>query len=276
MTPSEYLSRVPLVRSETGRLAKFWRGFGEKEWATPTFCPGWAAQDAVAHVTTGADFYASSIRRAVEGLPPEPPYGKDAKEFQALRKEKGDKLLAGPRPALVDAFEASAREVQGALDAVREGDLGKPGWHPRGLTPVDAWIGLRLVELVVHDWDIRFGADPKARPTAPGVEGMLTFLPATQCRHFNVREKPALSGRFLFRTTRPERAWTMTAEGGKASWRPDPGGAHDCAITADAEALLFLNYGRLAREEAEKAGRLKAEGGPALADALLAVLFAKY
>jgi len=276
VTPSEYLSRVPLVRSETERLAKAWRGFGEKEWAAPTFCPGWAARDAVAHITTGADFYANSIRRALEGLPPEPPYGADAKEFQAMRKEKGDKLLAGPRPALMDAFEASAREVQGALDAAREADLGKLGWHPRGLTPVDAWIGLRLVELVVHDWDIRFGSDPKARPAAPGVEGMLTFLPATQCRHFSVREKPALGARFLFRTTRPERAWTMIAEGGKASFTPDAGGPHAASIAADAEALLFLNYGRLARGEAEKAGKLKAEGDLALADELLGVLFAKY
>jgi len=276
VTPSEYLSRVPLVRSETERLAKVWRGFGEKEWATPTFCPGWAAQDAVAHITTGADFYANSIRRAAEGLPPEPPYGCDAKEFQAMRKEKGDKLLAGPRPALMDAFEASARNVCDALDDVREADLGKLGWHPRGLTPVDAWIGLRLVELVVHDWDIRYGADPKARPTAPGVEGMLTFLPATQCRHFNVREKPALSARVLFRTTKPEKSWTMIAEGGKASFAPDSKGPHAAQITADAEALLFLNYGRLARAEAEKAGQLRTEGDLALADALLAVLFAKY
>ena len=184
--------------------------------------------------------------------------------------------MAGPRSALMDAFDASAANVCAALDAVRESDLGKLGWHPRGLTPVDAWIGLRLVELVIHDWDIRHGFDPSVRPTAPGVEGMLTFLPAAQVRHFNVREKEPMSARFLFRTTQPGRAWTMIAEGGMASFRPGPEGAHDAAITADAEALLFLNYGRLSREEAERAGKLKTEGGAALVDALLGVLFAKY
>ncbi|MBI3127918.1 MAG: maleylpyruvate isomerase family mycothiol-dependent enzyme [Candidatus Tectomicrobia bacterium] len=276
MTPKEYLSRVPLVRSETERLAAYWRGFSEKDWTTPTFCPGWAAQDAVAHITTGADFYANSVRRAVEGLPPEPPYGGDAKEFYAIRKERGDALMAGPRAAMVDAFESSGRLVVEALEMAGEGDLAKLGWHPRGLTPVDAWIGLRLVELVVHDWDIRLGQDKSARPTAPGVEGMLTFLPATQCRHFNVREKPGFHGRYLFCTTRPDRGWSMAVEGERASFRPDAMGPHDATVTADAEALLFLNYGRLAREDAERGGRLRVDGNRELADKLLGVLFAKY
>jgi len=81
VTPDEYLSRIDLVRSETGRVSKVWRGLTEAQWKTPTFCPGWEAEHVVSHVATGADFYGNSVCRALEGLPPEPPYGSDAKEF---------------------------------------------------------------------------------------------------------------------------------------------------------------------------------------------------
>ncbi len=81
MNPEEYLARVALVESETARLAAHWRGFSDARWEADTFCPGWRARHVVSHVATGGDFYAHSIRRALEGLPPEPPYGSDAKEF---------------------------------------------------------------------------------------------------------------------------------------------------------------------------------------------------
>lgn len=276
MTPDECLSRVALVKSETARLSEEWRGFSEERWEVDAFCPGWKARHAVSHVATGGDFYANSIRRALEGLPPEPPYGRDAKEFLAIRKERGDALMALPRAEMMDAFDASAAAVNGALEAMGAEDLGKLGYHPRGLTRLDAWIGLRLVELAVHDWDVRCGEDAAARVAPQGVEGMMTFLPASQSRLFGVREKPPFNARFLFRSTEPERAWTLTALGESAQESPDASGGHDAAITADAEAHLLLLFGRAKREAMMAAGRLEIEGDLDLADQLLRVLWTAY
>ncbi len=276
MNPEECLSRVPLVKSECARLSKVWRGFSEAQWKTPTFCPGWLAEDPVVHVATGAVFYASSIRRALDGLPPEPPYGKGTKEFYAIRIRKGEELKALPREKMLDAFDAASAKVQAELDRIRPGDFPKAAFHPRGLIPLGAWAGMRLVEVVIHDWDIRYGQDPAAKVAPQGVEGMLTFLPSYQTRFFGWRENPPFSGRFRFRSTGPGREWSLTVSGEAAADSEDVSGDFDAVITADAEAHLLLIYGRAKQDRMEKAGRLTVEGNGDLAGKLLSVLYAKY
>ena len=276
MSPEEQLSRVALVKSETERLSAYWRAFSDARWELDTFCPGWQAQHAVSHLATGGDFYTNSIRRALDGLPPEPPYGKDVKEFFAIRAAKGEELMAMPRDAMMDAFDATAKAVNDALADITADDLGKLGFHPRGLTRLDAWIGLRLVELVAHDWDIRYGEDAEACVSADGVEGAMTFLPESQSRLFGVRENPPFDGRFLFRSKTPDREWTITVTGEKAENTADASGAHDAIITADGEAHLLLLYGRAKRSAMEAAGRLEVEGDAELANELLCVLYTNY
>ncbi|MDE0333008.1 MAG: maleylpyruvate isomerase family mycothiol-dependent enzyme [Nitrospinae bacterium] len=276
MSPEEQLSRVALVKSETQRLSAYWRGFSDARWEVDTFCPGWGAQHAVSHLATGADFYTNSIRRALESLPPEPPYGSNVKEFFAIRAAKGEELMALPREEMMGAFDASAADVNGALAEITAGDLGKLGFHPRGLTRLDAWIGLRLVELVAHDWDVRYGDDAEARVSEEGVEGVMTFLPASQSRLFGVRENLSFDGRFLFRSREPEREWTITVSGQEAKESADVSGSHDAVITADGEAHFLLLYGRAKRGAMQATGRLEVEGNAELANQLLCVLYTNY
>ena len=276
MSPEEQLSRVALVKSESERLSAYWRGFSDARWEVETFCPGWQAQHAVSHLATGADFYTNSIRRALEGLPPEPPYGSNVKEFFAIRAARGDELMALPRNEMMDAFDASAAEVNEALAEVTVDDIAKLGFHPRGLTRLDAWIGLRLVELVAHDWDIRYGEDAGAGVSEDALEGVMSFLPASQSRLFGVRENPPFDGRFLFRSKTPDREWTITVAGEKAEESAHTSGAHDAIITADGEAHFLLLYGRAKRGAMEDAGRLEVEGNAELANELLCVLYTNY
>ena len=276
MSPEEQLSRVALVKSETERLSACWRGFSDARWEVETFCPGWQAQHAVSHLATGADFYTNSIRRALEGLPPEPPYGSNVKEFFAIRAARGDELMALPRDGMMDAFDASAAEVNDALAEIKADDIAKLGFHPRGLTRLDAWIGLRLVELVAHDWDIRYGEDAGAGVSEDALEGVMSFLPASQSRLFGVRENPPFDGRFLFRSKAPDREWTITVAGEKAEESAQTSGAHDAIITADGEAHFLLLYGRAKRGAMEAAGRLEVEGNAELANELLCVLYTNY
>ncbi len=184
--------------------------------------------------------------------------------------------MALSRDEMVDAFAASADEVNGALEAIGADDLGKLGYHPRGLTRLDAWIGMRLVELVVHDWDIRYGADADARVAPQGVEGMMSFIPANQSRFFNLREKPPFDGRFLFRSREPDREWTLTVSGVRAEESADASGPHDAIIAVDGEAHLLLLFGRAKCEAMEEAARLEIEGDRSLAHQLLCVLYTVY
>ena len=276
MWRDESLARVPLVKSETERLSSLWRGFGEEEWNRETFCPGWTAAHAISHVTTGGDFYGNSIRRAIDGLPSEPPYGKDAKEFWAIRKVKGDELMALPRGEMMDIFDFSAAKLQIELERITDGDLDKLGYHPRGLNHIRAWIGMRLVELVVHDWDVRRGLDTDSRVTPQGVEGMIVFMPGFVVRLFNLRDKQPFAGRFHFRSAGPDLEWTLEVDGEKAAASPEISGEYQATIEADGEAHLLLPYGRLNRDEAEAEDRLRVEGDLSLADKLLEIVYTKY
>ncbi len=276
MWRDESLARVPLVKSETERLSSLWRGFGEEEWNRETFCPGWTAAHAISHVTTGGDFYGNSIRRAIDGLPSEPPYGKDSKEFWAIRKVKGDELMALPRGEMMDIFDFSAAKLQIELERITDGDLDKLGYHPRGLNDIKAWIGMRLVELVVHDWDVRRGLDTDSRVTPQGVEGMIVFMPGFVVRLFNLRDKQPFAGRFHFRSAGPDLEWTLEVDGEKAAASPEISGEYQATIEADGEAHLLLPYGRLNRDEAEAEDRLRVEGDLSLADKLLEIVYTKY
>jgi len=272
----ESLARVPLIKSETERVSALWRGIGDDDWARDTFCPGWTAAHAISHVTTGGAFYGNSIRRALDGLPPEPPYGKDAKEFWAIRKVKGEELMALPRDEMMDIFDSTSADFQKDAERITKDDLDKLGYHPRGLNFIKAWIGMRLVELVVHDWDIRWGADPSSRVVPQGAEGMLVFVPDFMVRLYNGRDKPPFEGRFHFISTAPAFEWTAEISGETLCVSSEISGDYQAVITADAEAHLLLPYGRMKRKAAEAEGHLKVEGDIAAADLLLNVVYTTY
>ncbi len=276
MTPDEFLARVSLVKTETERLSARLHEFSEADWQTPTYCPGWTAVNAVSHLTTGAEFYGYSARRAVDGLPPQPPYGDSPQEFWDLRKKKGEEIMALPRAEMMKMFDANAVEMQEALERIKAGDLDTMAYHPRGLTRLDAWIGMRLVEIVIHEWDINYGHDSSARVVPQGVEGMIVFVPAFAVLQFNRREKKPFEGRYHFRSTDPDREWTVEVKGERAEASPGVSGDYDAVITADGEAHLLLPYGRLDRAEAAAGGRLRVEGDQAAADAYLGVVYTKY
>jgi hypothetical protein len=73
-----------------------------------------------------------------------------------------NKLLEGGPAELIAGFGAGSAQFQEILESLRGDDLAKPARHPRGLMPIGCWIGMRLNELVIHDWDIRQPHEAKA------------------------------------------------------------------------------------------------------------------
>ena len=61
------LANIAVVASETTRITQALQGWPETRWQWPTYCPGWLAADAVAHLATGGDFYAQVIAAGRQG-----------------------------------------------------------------------------------------------------------------------------------------------------------------------------------------------------------------
>ena len=69
LDPQTQLSYVATVAAQTALMAQAYRGWPASFWERPTFCAGWKAADAVAHLATGGDFYAQAIRAGRAGTP---------------------------------------------------------------------------------------------------------------------------------------------------------------------------------------------------------------
>ena len=61
-----------LVRAEAQALVAEQRAGDDAAWNAPTYCAGWAARDAVAHLLLGARLVEGATRAAMEDAPPPP------------------------------------------------------------------------------------------------------------------------------------------------------------------------------------------------------------
>ena len=58
---------VRLVDIEASRLKSFLAGLDEAQWSRASSCEGWTVADVAAHLSAGANTWANSIGRAVDG-----------------------------------------------------------------------------------------------------------------------------------------------------------------------------------------------------------------
>jgi uncharacterized protein (TIGR03086 family) len=102
----------------------------EDQWDDPTPCPEWDVRGVVQHLVVGHHVFARALRgEAVSALPSEP-----------------------PSPPLVTAYETSAAAM---LEAFRApGALEGAVTIPFGTVPAAVSLHLRLVEALVHGWDV--------------------------------------------------------------------------------------------------------------------------
>lgn len=107
------------------------------QWDAPTPCPGWAVRDVVQHLAGGNTLFAN----ALAGEQP------------------------GATPADVDADAAGyARSAERLVDAASApGALDRLVSVPFGVVPGPVAVQMRVVEALVHGWDL---ARASGRPTA--------------------------------------------------------------------------------------------------------------
>lgn len=113
------------------------RGVDDAAWGRPSPCDGWSAQDVVLHAA-GVLRYVESLARSAAVVPP------------------GDE----PRSAWAAARDA----VLEALD--HDGVLQRPVASPFGEMPLDALIGVLVVDTLTHSWDLAraVGGDERLAP----------------------------------------------------------------------------------------------------------------
>ena len=263
--------RIAVVASQTALMAQAYGEWSETDWQRGTFCSGWTAADAVAHLVTGADFYTQVITSGRTGTPGKPWGVANVEEFRITRGDAGKKLTAAGPAAMLQAFSDSGAALQAVLDSLQDRELSELAWHPRGLVPIKGWIGMRLVELGIHDWDIRQPHEPNAGLSPTVVPALLAVLPDMQTQFLTQRAGGDLVGTFGFQAG--DASWGIRLDGGAATYLPEAPSDGDACLHADAESMILLTMGRADLEAKRSSGALAVTGDADKGQQLCATLF---
>jgi uncharacterized protein (TIGR03083 family) len=240
-------------------------------WQLPTYCPGWTAADAVAHLATGGDFYAQVITAGCQGEPQLPWGTQDAAGARAARAAASQKLIDGGPTVLIAGFQHGAAKLQEALAALRVADLSKVAWHPRGLVPIGSWVGMRLTELVIHDWDMRTPHEASAHLAPTALPALLAVLPEMHRQFLCQRLTAELDGIHLLRAG--DTAWAFRIQGKTVTPLAQIPTTYDACLRADAETLILLSMGRADVAAKQRTGALTVSGKATPAQRLCETLF---
>ena len=262
--PSDMKDTIELVNSTASRLQDFLSGLDEPQWAANSACQGWTVADVTAHVTASASTWASNIARAVDGDSGPPPgqsflgqgergSSTTAQSAVSYRQEAGPKLL--------DNFVSGYAELKDQMAKLREEDWGRPCFHRRRPRPVSDYTALRVQDLAVHGWDIRWGLEPKAEFWEDPLALLVGRVPRWLSNAFQpglnfptpVRYRFDIAGPVPFKED-------LLVTGDAFHTEPGASGDADVVFRCDTGNYILLIYGRLDVNQAIAEGRLQVQG----------------
>jgi uncharacterized protein (TIGR03083 family) len=267
----EQLANIPVVGHETASMTQAFRSWPQSYWSRPAYCPGWTAADAVAHLATGGEFYAQVITSGRSGEPKLAWGAGTMEELRAARQAEVQKLVHGGPATLIEGFEQAGAKLQAVLESLQEADLTKVARHRGGLIPIGRWIGMRLLELSAHDWDIRQPHEPHAHLSPTAVPALLSGLPALQLQLLGLRVAEGLDGVYGLRAG--DATWGFTIQGKTVTPQAAAPTACDVSLSTDAESIILLTVGRADVTEQMQSGALTLTGNAEQGKQFCATLF---
>ena len=260
----EMARRVSLIHGLAERLKKLLGTLPTEGWELPSACELWQVRDVVAHLTGGAERQIESMGRGLRGdASPSPTFAPmdvatmsahNARRDVALRERLGEELLA--------AFVARYDQLGELLARFGPQDWEKGCWHARrGVMPAREYLDLRIQELAVHDWDIRWAIEPEPHLDPDSVPLLLEMVPTWLGMSF--RPGPRLPSPLVYRFEImgwPSRRHLVVVEGDAFQVTPGSEGQADVVLRCDAETYLLWAYGRLSTADAVAQGRLAMAG----------------
>jgi len=260
---------INLVNSEASRLGEFLSGLRGQDWSRQSACEGWVIGDVVAHLTSGAENWTNSINRALIG-DAGPPAGQtfltEGDRGSATTAETARASYQQLETQLLDRFIAGYGHLAQALSHLSAEDWTKSCYHRRGPMPVGDYVEVRVQELVVHGWDVRWGVDHAAELWEESLALMVGRVPRWVSNAFRPGLDLPTPVRYRFDVQSPvpvHEDFLVKGDSFQAELAGD--GPADVTFRCNTGVYTLLIYGRLDVEAAITAGQLTVDGSRELA-----------
>jgi uncharacterized protein (TIGR03083 family) len=223
---------IHALRSSVDRLANLVHSLDETVLVRQAYPKEWTIADVMSHLGSGAVIARRMLQASLENVEPPDDFN------QAVWDEWNAKSA---RAKANDAVAADA-EMMSALEATHPDDRArfKIAMGPLELD-WDAFLGMRLNEHLIHEWDIAVTLDPTVALAADGVDVVVHNLELIA----RFTSRPQGDPRTIMTsTTEPEGWFVVTIEPSKVGFTSaEPEGEPDLSMPA--ESLIRLVYGRL-------------------------------
>lgn len=250
---------VDLLELAWRRLGDLCTGLAEPDWAAPTDCPAWTVKDHLAHIAgTEARLLG---RPAPEHTPPDTAHVRN--EIGEWNEVDVDWRRPWPSPQTLAEFEEVTAARLEALRSYTAEDFDRDSWTPAGPGKVRDFLAIRILDIWIHDQDIRRALGRPGHRDGPVAEHTMGRLFAGMPFVVGKRVAPPDGTTVVFEVTGPAgRTMAIGVEGGRAKPLPAPPGpgvspvppgdpgvspaptAPTVVLTMDQDAFVRLACGR--------------------------------
>jgi uncharacterized protein (TIGR03083 family) len=256
--PHEQLAIVPIVARQSTLMAHAYHAWPAEYWERPTYCEGWTAADVIAHLATGAEFYTHVLTSGRTGQPALPWGATNLDEVRTIRAAAIRRLRSGGPQTLLRGFTDAAQQLQAVFESLHVDDVARVAWYPRGPIPIGQWIGMRLTELALHDWDIRQPHEATCNLSSVALPSLLTCLPEMQQRLLSYRLPHFPSGEYAMHVGATH--WAFRLQDQQLTYHAESSATCRAALHTNAETLILLTLGRADFTSALEMGRCALTG----------------
>ena len=262
--------KIQIVRALSNDLAGFLHTLPEGVWRDPELygsaCDQWYMADVVAHVIDISIMKTMSIERAIQGSTG-PPIG-----YRRLTAEERTQSVVSLRDAyyedLFPEFNTACLRFNRLIAGLEPGQYDLPAWHPATMMTVERLIDLRIMELAVHGWDVRYGIDRNAAINPVAVP----FLKGWVHRWLRAGFRPPkdleseFRVRFILSDTDSESNDLTVAANDFRLDASDLAAAADATLELDSSSYILFLMGRLPLRRNVRRGRINLEGDETTAE----------
>lgn len=268
--PATVQQNIQTIRVLSNDLAGFLHTLPDDVWRDPdTFasaCAEWKVADVVTHLIAIAGMKTLSIQSALRGSA-SPPMGYRRKSAEERLQE-----IINLREAFYEdifyEFNASCLRLNSLLVGLEPGQYDLAAWHPARAMDVSRLIELRLMELAVHAWDIRYVFDRNSKINPVAVPFLKGWLPNWLRASFR---KPAdLEGSVTFRfdlNDSDSEAHDLKVRSDSFSLESaDSASEADVTVSLDSSSYILFLMGRVNLRRSVRRRQIGLEGDMEVAD----------